>query len=274
MIIDKAHFSAKDTFECGQCFRWEKRDDVYIGVVGEALLEVRELPEHYDVLCVAGSVDFDLAHYFDSQVPFEKMKAHLIGKDAWLEKAVAYGQGIRLLNQLPFETLMTFIISSNNNIPKIKMAVEALSIAYGRFLAHHKGKDYYTFPTPLALYEASLEGLKVKGMGYRNLAIYNTVHRLVDEQIDLMAPYAMTYEEGKAFLKAFYGVGDKVADCVLLFAYEKKNVFPVDTWVKRMLRDLYDVEDKPKAYQAFVDSYFTDYAGYAQQYLFHYIRSL
>lgn len=274
MIIEKAHFSAKDTFECGQCFRWEKVEDAYVGVVGNALLEVREKEMGYEVTCVAGEVDFDLAHYLDSEVPFEKMKAHLMGKDAWLEKAVAYGNGIRLLNQSPFETLITFIISSNNNIPKIKMAVEALSFTYGAFLTTYKGKDYYSFPTPSALYEASLEDLKVKGMGYRNLAIYNTVHRLVDEQIDLMAPYAMAYEDGKAFLKAFYGVGDKVADCVLLFAYEKKNVFPVDTWVKRMLRDLYGVEDKPKAYQAFVDGYFKDYGGYAQQYLFHYIRSL
>lgn len=274
MKLKREHFDPVHTFECGQCFRWERIENDYIGVVDGVLLKVFESMGDYEVVVLAGEPRFDLAHYFDEQMPFSKMKETLSRKDHWLEKAVGYGRGIRLLNQPPFETLISYIISSNNNIPKIKMAVEALSCAFGEPLAMYAGKMYYAFPTPEALFEVSLEALKVKGMGYRNKAIYETVHKIVNEGICLKDVGKMNDGQAKVFLKEFYGVGDKVADCTLLFAFEKKNAFPVDTWVKRLLRELYQVEDVNKAYAAFVASYFTEYAGYAQQYLFYYMRSL
>lgn len=246
----------------------------YVGVVDSALLKVAERGGDYELEVLAGQPHMDLAYYFDEHMPFEAMKETLSLKDPWLEKAVAYGKGIRLLNQDPFETLISYIISSNNNIPKIKMAVEGLSSAFGDPIGTYAGKMYHAFPKPEALYKVSLEDLKVKGMGYRNKAVYETVHKIVDEGICLEKIRQMDDEEAKGFLKGFYGVGDKVADCTLLFAYEKKNAFPVDTWVKRLLRELYQVEDANKAYAAFVASYFTEYAGYAQQYLFYYMRSL
>lgn len=272
MKLSKEHFSAKDTFECGQCFRWEKVNDDYIGVVGSALLKVCEESTHYEVSVIAGELDVDLAHYFDETADYEAIKTTLRDKDVYLSEAVQLGKGIRLLNQAPFELLISFIISSNNNIPKIKMAVEALSSSFGQYIGSYEGKAYYRFPTLEELLKVDLEQLKVKGMGYRNVAVYKTVEKLVADQIDLCNVFGMDYDQGKQFLKTFYGVGDKVADCVLLFAFEKKNAFPIDTWVKRILRELYHIEDSKKAYQTFVNSYFTEFAGYAQQYLFYYMR--
>lgn len=273
--LEKEHFNPYDTFECGQCFRWKMNDEGYLGVVGKALLMVREDHERFAVEVLIGEApDEKLFRYFDGAQDYDAIKRHLSGKDQWLNFAVSSGGGIRLLNQEPFETLLTFILSSNNNIPKIKMAVQALCEKYGQVLGSYKGQIYYAFPTLDDLAKLSQEDFKLKGVGYRNKALYETVQKIYKEEIDLNAPFALDDFNAKAFLKSFYGVGDKVADCVLLFAYEKKNAFPVDTWVKKLLRTLYAVDDVQSEYERFAKTYFDLYGGYAQQYLFHYIRNL
>lgn len=276
MIFLRDHFEPYDTFECGQCFRWWQVDRfIYRGIVEGAIVEVRPSNLGYEAHVVAGQMtDERLNHYFDQAVDYNRIKKTLSAKDRWLKEAVVYGKGIRLLNQDPFETLVTFIISSNNNIPKIKMAVEALAELCGEYIGHVDGKDRYAFPGPSALAKQDLASLKVKGMGYRNKAVFETVRMICDLRLNLNAPYGLDYLKAKDWLKGFYGVGDKVADCVLLFAYGHKDAFPLDTWVKRMLRDLYDIPDTPSAYVAFSSAYFNRFGGYAQQYLFHYIRHL
>ncbi len=274
ITLTQTHFNPYDTFTCGQCFRWEAVDGRYIGVVENAVLEVVPRGDVYDVHVVLGEMsEAALRHYFDCHVSYDVIKAYLSKKDHWLLEAVSAGSGIRLLNQAPLETLMTFIVSSNNNIPKIKMAVKALAETFGTCLGTYEGTPYYAFPTLEVLAKQPEAAFKVKGMGYRNKAIYETAQALYTGKVDLSAPYRLDYNEGKVFLKQFYGIGDKVADCILLFAYEKKNAFPIDTWVKRLLRELYVVEDAQKAYEAFVGAYFKRYGGYAQQYLFHYMRN-
>ena len=275
MIIDKEFFEPKDTFECGQCFRWNLVDEAYVGVVGQALLEVVPAgPGAYEVRVVAGRISAeDLAHYFDEEAPYDKITRSLTLRDKWLEEAVAFGKGIRLLNQDPFETLMTFIISANNNIPKIKMAVEALSLKFGKFIATYKGLDYYTFPKLEDLAGVSWEALSVKGMGYRAKSMEKAVKQLVEGNFDFNLPFTLPYEEAQALLKELYGVGNKVADCVLLFAYGHKNAFPVDTWMRKVLEDLYGVEGPQAMKELFAKRYFSEFGGYAQQYLFYYMRS-
>ncbi len=179
---------------------------------------------------------------------------------------------MRLLNQAPFETLITFIISANNNIPKIKMSVEALSQQFGTYIGKVEGRDYYSFPSVESLANASVESLQVKGMGYRAKAVSLTAKAILDQQINLDLLKSISYIEAKTELTKFYGVGEKVADCVLLFSLGHKEAFPIDTWVKKLLQTLYGIEDKPKAYKEFVSKYFTEYGGYAQQFLFYYMR--
>ncbi len=247
--LEKEHFTPYDTFECGQCFRWKPVNGAYVGVVGGAVLRVFEAGDRFAVEVVLGEMDaLALERYFDGAQDYGAIKGYLLEKDHWLKLAVASGAGIRLHNQAPFETLLTFILSSNNNIPKIKMAVADLCERYGTFLGTYEGEAYHAFPTVEALVSFTIDDFKVKGAGYRNKALFETVQCIYREGLDLNLPYALDDLAAKAFLKRFYGVGDKVADCVLLFAYEKKNAFPVDTWVKKLMRELYGVPDVQSAY--------------------------
>lgn len=274
MIINNEFFNPKDTFECGQSFRWRKINNLYVGVVRRSVLVIKPLPGAYEVEVFGESLsDSEIRNYFDEDADYGRIIKMLSQKDTWLEKATDFGKGIRLLNQEPFEILMTFIISSNNNIPKIRMAVEALSEQFGDYLMTYEGVRLYAFPTIEQLKACTVEQLSVKGMGYRARYIANAVRQIENDELDLNLPYELDYGTSKSWLKQLYGVGDKVADCVLLFSYKKKNAFPIDTWVKKMLHELYDVADQQKAYEIFVDDYFDVYGGYAQQYLFYYMRN-
>jgi N-glycosylase/DNA lyase len=274
MIIGNEYFNPRDTFECGQSFRWRIIDDLYVGVVRRSVLVLEPFSDGFDVKVLGEPMsDADVASYFDEDADYKGIIEKLSQKDSWLEKATAFGKGIRLLNQDPFEMLITFIISSNNNIPKIKMSVEALSEQFGDCLMTYKGVKLYAFPTLEQLKARTAMDLNVKGMGYRARYIVNAVQQIDENNMDLKLPFEQDYETSKMWLKQLYGIGDKVADCVLLFSYKKKNAFPIDTWVKKMLRELYGIEDKQKAYETFVEEYFDLYGGYAQQYLFYYMRN-
>lgn len=275
MVLKSSHFEPVSTFECGQCFRWEKCENGYRGIVKGAILTLRPDARDYRVeieKALYPIEDAYLAHYFDEHADYDSIWKHLKKKDRFLKTAVSNYKGMRLLNQEPFETLITFIISANNNIPKIKMSVEALSQRFGTYIGTIDGREYYSFPTVEALAEASLEALQVKGIGYRAKAVSLTAKRILEESIDLEKMRQLSYIESKNELTKFYGVGEKVADCVLLFSLGHKQAFPIDTWVKKMLQTLYEVEDHPRAYKDFVENYFTDYGGYAQQFLFYYMR--
>jgi len=272
IIINEPLFDIDKTLTCGQCFRFEKRGDIYVGVVNRTVLAI--------ALCEAGySVDMygeelsesEIRRYFDLDVDYAQILTSLSSIDDHMKEAVSFGSGIRLLNQDPFETLISFIISSNNNIPKIKMSIEALSEKFGSPIGMYDGLMYYAFPKVEALAEATEEALTVKAIGYRAKSVALTCRAIIEGSLDLLLPHVLTYAEAKIWLKQFYGVGDKVADCILLFAYGKTEAFPVDTWVKKMLGELYDVH---KHYEGFIQSYFTVYPGIAQQYLFYYIRNL
>ncbi|MBF4695008.1 DNA-3-methyladenine glycosylase family protein [Fusibacter ferrireducens] len=275
MFLKSNDFNPIFTLECGQCFRWLKEAEQYVGVVNGAIISITDLGQDYDIKIEKAlspiSDDF-LRHYFDESSNYNKILEVLSEKDDYLKASISAYRGLRLLNQDPFETLITFIISANNNIPKIKMSVEALSHKFGTCIGEYNGRLYYSFPTVEALAEAELEDLKVKGMGYRAKAVSLAAKRIRDEQIDLASYREDTYEAAQTALMQFYGVGEKVADCILLFSLNHKEAFPIDTWVKRMLRTFYNIEDQPRAYKTFVAQYFTEYGGYAQQFLFYYMR--
>lgn len=271
--VSSKYFDIAKTLECGQCFRWQKMADSYVGVVAQSVLVINPFDDDNHMVSIYGNAMTyaEIAHYFDLETDYEQIFHQLGAIDDHMSNAATYGQGIRILNQEPFETLLSFIISSNNNIPKIRMTVEALSEKFGKYLGHFQGKPFYTFPDLMTLTSASLESLNVKAIGYRAKSIYNTCNRLVEAAYDLQEPFLMDYEEARTWLTQFYGVGSKVADCVLLFAYGKMEAFPIDTWVKKMLGQLYGITSN---YEAFVREKFDRFPGMAQQILFFYIRNL
>jgi N-glycosylase/DNA lyase len=269
-------FHPVHTFENGQCFRWQPEGDAYTGIIGQAVVRVEpdEAGNGYRAYTVAGTLtNAQLAAYFDEGTDYVAIETALCKQDKWLRTALSRVSGLRLLRQDPFEMLLSFIISSNNNIPKIRMSIEDLCTRYGAHIGTYRGKAYYAFPSPEALADLEEEDFAVKAVGYRAKSLYRTVRRLADENIDLTLPVSMPLKESVLWLQQFYGVGEKVAHCILLFGYHQTEAYPIDTWVKQMLTTLYGVEEKQQAYKAFIETYFVTYRGYAQQVLFYYMRS-
>lgn len=278
--IDKnKSFNLIHIFECGQCFRWNKeKDGSYTGVFKNNVLNVKE---ENGKIKFQGICDGDIANivkeYFDLDTDYDKIKETLSKVDKYLEESIKFGSGIRILNQDLWEVLISFIISANNNIPRIKGIVEKISKQYGRKIIY-KGKEYYTFPTPEELSIASVEDLRKLGLGFRDKRVYETTHKIKNGEINLneLAQIKDT-NKIREILETLDGVGPKVADCILLFGLKRFEVFPIDVWVRRIMNDLYiKNEDETKVNKKEIENLaktkYAELAGIAQQYLFYWKR--
>lgn len=263
LITDLNDFNLQHIFECGQCFRWNcDTNGNYMGVVGNNVITAFDTDKGVKI---DGADDDFLSEYFDLKRDYSKIKLSF-NDDEILKKAFKYGYGIRLLKQDPWETTVSFIISANNNIPRIKKIIELLCANFGE-----KIKDeHYTFPSAEKLADLTAEDLGVIKSGFRAKYIIDAAKIVASGEIDLNSIYALPSNEGRTMLKKIKGVGDKVADCILLFAYAKYDVFPKDVWIKRILEVLYNVT--PTDFEKFAYDKFGDLAGFAQQYLFFYGR--
>ncbi len=257
--IPVTDFDCRQIFDCGQAFRWrENGDGWWQGVSAGRLVWVRN---DESFLYIKGSTPEDVRHYwvqyFDLDRDYGALKQSFSRVDMHLAAAVRVGGGIRILRQEPFETLISFIISANNNIPRIRGCIERLCAAYGKPLG-----DTYSFPTPDVLARAAPEAISVKcHTGYRSAYIVEAAKRYVALHGDL------------SDLRGYKGVGPKVEACIQLFAGLRTDAFPVDVWVRRVLRELYfDHEPTEKEVFNFVSAHFGKMAGYAQQYLFYWRR--
>ncbi|MCK9478418.1 MAG: 8-oxoguanine DNA glycosylase [Firmicutes bacterium] len=267
MIIANAKdFDLQQTFECGQCFRWNKLcDDKYIGVVGDFLMGAY----YRDGSIIIECENEQLAkEYFDIEKDYSEMKKRL-QCDEVMAKAISAGYGIRLLKQQPWETLVSFIISANNNIPRIKKIIELLCQTFGNEIMKD-GVKYHTFPSAEALANVDGDALSAIRCGYRDKYIIDAAKKVATGEVCLDDIYSLPADEGREILKKIKGVGDKVADCILLFAYQKYDVFPKDVWIKKVLHKLYFVAEKD--IDLFVRQKFGKLCGLAQQYLFYYGR--
>ena len=281
IILQKVDsFELRDIFECGQCFRWNKQEDgSYTGVFTQNVLNVKKEDGNIIIegICQK-NIRKTVEEYFDLNRDYRKIKQKLSQVDSNMETSVKYGQGIRLLNQDLWETILSFIISANNNIPRIKGIIERLARNYGDKIIW-RGKDYYTFPTLEQLKDVSVQEYRSLGLGFRDKRIFETVQILKSKRVDLekIQQNPNTFEVREQLLM-LSGVGPKVADCILLFSTLKRlEVFPVDVWVRRVMNDLYiqaPNEDKvsKKQIERIATERFGDLAGLAQQYLFYWRR--
>jgi len=194
----------------------------------------------------------------------------LAGIDKYLNASVDFGYGIRILNQEPFETLISFILSANNNIPRIKGCVEKLASAYGK----KTSLGLYTFPSPEDLLNVSADEISdCCHAGYRCEYIVKSVKKYNENAINVEDLRNVSLAEAEKALRFYDGVGPKVADCILLFTGSRTDAFPVDVWVKRVIEELYlNKESSLKEIDAFARKYFGANAGFAQQYLFYFAR--
>ena len=274
-------FELKDIFECGQCFRWnEQEDGSYTGIWKENVVNIKKEREDFVFtgICENNNLEEEIQKYFDLDRNYEEIKKELSKKDEYMKTSIAYGKGIRILNQDLWETIISFIISANNNIPRIKGIIERLSKAYGNQI-EWKGKAYYTFPTPRELKDVSVEEYRKLGLGFRDVRLYETTKMILEGKVDLQElknnPNTVEVREK---LLTLSGVGSKVADCILLFSDLKRlEVFPIDVWVRRVMNDLYiQNEDEAKVSKKEIEKIaknkFGNLAGLAQQYLFYWRR--
>lgn len=271
-------FELVHIFECGQCFRWNKKaDGSYTGIFKNNVINVKKEQGKiiFTGICEENIKDI-CTEYFDLDTNYKEIKAELSKIDGYLKNSIEYGAGIRILKQDLWETLISFIISANNNIPRIKSIIERMSKKYGKKIIF-KGEDYYTFPTPKEMQFAKVEDLRALGLGFRDVRVYETIRRTLNKEIDLEKIIKeRNVDNLKKYLLEIPGVGPKVADCIMLFSLKKYEVFPVDVWVRRVISELYfgNKEQKPKDIQQFAKDRYGNLAGLAQQYLFYWRRDI
>ena len=280
ILKNQDSFNLEHIFECGQCFRWNKEDDgSYIGVIDSCVIKVKKEDEQiiFTGKSITGNFEEIIRKYFDLDTDYNEYKTKLSKVDDYLKESINFGEGIRILRQDLWECIISFIISANNNIPRIKKIIEKLSLNYGEKI-EFEGKEYYTFPSAESLSKASVEDLRGMGLGFRDKRIYNTTKMILEKQVDLEKIKNMdTTNEMRDELLKLDGVGPKVADCILLFALKRVDVFPIDVWVRRVMNDLYihnEDEEKvnKKELQKLAEEKFLGISGIAQQYLFYWKR--
>lgn len=273
-------FNLTHIFECGQCFRWnENSDGSYTGVVKNNVINIKMNEKDIYVKSFGqDNLEELFYNYFDMKRDYDKIKNKLRKIDEHMEKSILYGEGIRLLNQDLWETIISFIISANNNIPRIKGIIERISKKYGNQIVWN-GEEFYTFPTPEQLGKASVKDLRDLGLGFRDVRVFETTQKVLNKEIDLRKLHAeLDTEIVREKLLELPGVGPKVADCILLFSTLKRfNVFPIDVWVRRVMNELYiKNEDETKVDKKLIlgvaNEKFGDLCGIAQQYLFYWKR--
>lgn len=268
LLKNISNFNASRVFDCGQCFRFNEADGVIDGVAMGKRIKIRQ---DGDNLYLSGTTVDEYnktwEKYLGLDEDYDAINADVCEKfgvyNNVISDAVKAADGIRILRQDHWEALCSFIISQNNNIPRIKKIIADMSRALGEKFESF-GEECYAFPTPEAIVSAGIPALNELKMGFRSKYVTDAAARVLDGRIDLDAVEKMSFEEGEEYLMQICGVGKKVADCTLLFGYYKTEAFPVDVWIKRVLE---------KYYPDGIDlSNLGKYAGIAQQYLFCYER--
>ena len=274
-------FNLDFTLCCGQAFRWNNQDEWWYGVVGEEVFKIRQIG---DVLEFENTgVDF-VKNYFGLYDNLPKILSQ-INRDKHIKRAIEAFKGLRILRQDPWECLVSYICATYKNIKAIKQMLLTLSKKFGQKV-NFEGYAFYTFPTAEKLAKATTEELAECGLGYRTKYVFKTAKMVYEKNFDFERLREMPYEKAREELLDFIGVGFKVADCVLLFSLEKLEAFPVDVWIKRAIIEYYTsyfpnefirkISDKKsltsldyKKLNLFGRRYFGEYAGYAQEYLYH-----
>lgn len=278
-------FDTDHIFDCGQAFRWSRQEDgSYTGIAEGRIANIRFCPYGEAggsgklILSNVSESDFDSfwKDYLDLSRDYGAIKTRLAARDPVIGEAISRGQGIRLLRQDPWETLISFIISQNNHIPRIKKCIEALCCQLGRSAGEFDGRKYHTFPGPEKLAALEPEDLAQCRLGYRAKYLIGTARKVMadgPERLREQSSPEVSAEEAFAYVTSFPGVGPKVANCILLFSMGKLDSFPVDVWMKKVMEQLYGLKTLGEI-QDFAKRNFGQYGGVAQQYLFYYIRAI
>lgn len=264
IIRDLSQFNITHILECGQFFRFKKDKNKYYICSANQHAIATMFENKCEIECT--NVNYFI-NFFDLNTDYNKIKNALTQKINFLDNAIQYGYGIRILKQNIFEVFVSFIISANNNIKRIQTSIEKISERFGKKL-----NGYYAFPTQKELLNASVQDFKECGLGYRAEQLYNAIRQTSEAQ--LQSFQNLDSNELTLQLQKFSGIGPKVADCIMLFGYGRQDVFPVDTWIEKAYNSFNSEKlTNRKIIRENLVKQFDELSGYAQQYLFYYKRS-
>lgn len=267
IIIEKSlDFDVKETLECGQVFSFIKKDENNYIVISRNKLAKINIDEKY-ITINTNDVDY-FYNYFDLDTDYSKIKERILNINSTYSKYLKFGNGIRILKQDAFQTIISFIVSANNNIKRIKNILFKISEKFGEKI---NGEDYYSFPNLNQLLVATKEDFINLGAGYRSEYLVQTINMLKGDIFSVSNLSKMNTKDLRKTLLTLKGVGPKVADCILLFGFYRTDVFPVDTWMKKAYYMFQTKKMSEEKIANYFVSIFKDLSGFAQQYLFNYM---
>ena len=272
IILDaKTPFSLSETLSCGQVFRWQECDGWWQGVAHGRLLRIRQNEERLEY---SGCDESFLVYYFHLDAPLDEILAS-INKDEHISAAIEKHEGLRILRQEPWECLLTYICAQNANIPFIERMLSNMSAMCGEKIKTDFG-EAYAYPTPESLSILCETDISGCSTGYRSSYIHETAYGISQDKKWAEKLLSSDYETARKEIMKYKGIGMKVADCILLFGFQKYESFPVDRWVDRIMHKFYGIGDPEKPLSCgeyerirkFGQEYFGPFCGYAQEYLF------
>ncbi len=267
-------FNLKYTLECGQCFRWKEIDlNEYIGVIEDRVIRIKQ--EGNSVYIWSNkkeNLKEVIYHYFDFTTDYLALEDEISKIDKNIAESLKYSSGIHILNQPLFETIISYIISANNNIKRISRSVNDISKRFGKEI-EFEGEKYYLFPTLEEMKDVSIDDLLNDGTGFRARYIKKDIEYFLENPNFLKDLPSLNTKQATQVLTSLMGIGPKVADCILLFSLGKSEVFPIDVWVKRIMEKIYFKENTSiKEISKYANENFGQHAGIVQQHLFHNVR--
>lgn len=266
-------FDLENTLTCGQIFRFYKQDNSSYDVILDD--RVVNLSVDNNVLFVESNEEEDLENkiknYLDLENDYSTIDNYLVSKDKNIKNAVEFSKGLNMINQSHFETFMEYIISANNSVTNIANAVNNISKKYGKKVIFNK-KEYYLFPSYIDLKDVTTEEYRSCKVGFRDKYLYEFVKKLNENIISLDYIDSLNTVDALNYLMQNKGIGPKVASCILLFSYKRYDVFPIDTWVKKIMKEKYNIEGEENI-RKFSKEIYGKYCGIAIQYLFNESRN-
>lgn len=264
--IKKNDINLKDTITCGQIFRYEILDNSYIIILEDRVVELSE-DDTYIYINSSNEVDIEkiITDFLDLNRDYNEILSYLIKNDNNLIDIINDSKGFKIINSPSFEMIISYMISANNNVKNIQRSVNLLSLKYGKEVIFNN-KKYYLFPTLDDMKKLNLNDYENLKLGFRSKYIYNLINNITNE--DILKINELSTNDAILYLMSYKGIGLKIASCILLFGYKRLDVFPIDTWVKKYMKDIYGISDIKKIKDFTKDKY-GKYSGLVIQYMFH-----
>ena len=273
VVIKNTNINLKDTITCGQIFRFTIEDDnSYTVILSDRVVNLKK--DNNDLIISSNNYDNIekvVREYLDLDRDYDLLNNNLLSIDPSLKEIIDECIGLKMIKQPSFECIISYIISQNNRVPQIAKALDNISNKYGEKILFNN-KEYYLFPSIDKLKDVSIDDFRELKCGFRDKYLYEFIQKVMDKKIDLEYINQLNSDDALKYLMSVKGIGEKVASCILLFSYSRFDVFPIDTWVKKYMKDKYNITNINDI-RTFTKDKYKDTCGLMIQYMFHYKRN-